>query len=75
MRELTTAEKFSQMITGEKLRAGFMIHNTNTFPEYEQAGAGFEIGQVGLDFANDPWMPVFPIRYGGSMGLPNVWGL
>ena len=74
-RKLSTDELFSQMVTVQKQRDAFMINNTSTMPDYEQVGAGFEIGQVGLVFANDPWMPVHAIRYGGSMGLPNAWGL
>lgn len=61
MRELTVAEKFSQIVTIEKQRRDFMINNTSTMPNHE--------------YVNGEWVKVFAIRYTGATGTKNVWGL
>ena len=59
MRELSTDERFSQMVTQQSQHDFFVSHNTGTFPVYEK----------------DYVTKIHPIRYGGSMNMPNTFRL
>lgn len=75
MRALSTTEQFMQIMTIESNRDQFMIINTSTLPEWEQAEAGFELIGGGPMWQPAEWITVHKIRYEGSMGAPNQWKL
>jgi len=59
MRTLSVEEQIMQVFTEMRNREWFISHNTSTMPVFE----------------SDYVTPVFPIRYGGSMNMPNTFGL
>jgi len=76
MRKLSTTETAMQDQVKADQRESFKITNTSPLPTFEDGiGAGFEWVGGSLMLNCDPFAKVHPIRYAGSFGGRNVWGL
>lgn len=75
MRELTTIERFNQIVATESNWDHFQSVNTSTLPEWEDAPAGFEFDGNEYWWQPAGWVPVNKIRYEGSGGWANNWKL
>jgi hypothetical protein len=72
---LTVTELAMQDQVKADQREGFKITNTSPMPEWEDVTPGFEVVAGGHMFTYSKIIEVHAIRYGGSFGGPNTWGL